>query len=218
MKINKPLKAIIGFFSMLPLLYVAFYLTPIIVGEDTILNGILVTGIEFTRFMIITIFVVVIIYADMIFLIVHVVKNEKFTEKRKLFWILMIVFTNLISFPVYWYLHIFRESGEGAMIKNSLVNFLSTIFFFLPLILLIFILVLQVSYSTKGHGLSYGALLFWAAFFDLTFFPALIYLLVKNAKNKDLPKTKKVFWFILLIILNMVVFPLYYLRYIKRPG
>ena len=44
-----------------------------------------------------------------IFYLVHVIRNGKLGSLAKVGWILLLFIFNIIAFPIYWYLHVWRE-------------------------------------------------------------------------------------------------------------
>ena len=53
---------------------------------------------------------VVAVYGVMIWLIVKVVKNPNLTTAVKVVWSICFYFLNIFAFPVYWFVHIRKES------------------------------------------------------------------------------------------------------------
>lgn len=51
----------------------------------------------------------------LIYYILHITKNEKLNENSRLMWILIIVFTNIIGYGIYWYMQIWQDENN----KNS---------------------------------------------------------------------------------------------------
>ncbi|MBX3256965.1 MAG: PLDc N-terminal domain-containing protein [Chitinophagaceae bacterium] len=44
----------------------------------------------------------------MIYYIVHVVNNKKIDSNERLVWILVFIFANMIGYPIYWYMRIWK--------------------------------------------------------------------------------------------------------------
>ena len=142
-------------------------------------------------------------------------KNIRFTDNRKLFWALVLFFLNILSFPAYWYLHILKNGRKDFGEKSSAQNFATTILFFIPLALVILIIVISALLAGSGRKLDQPWIMLWAVFFDVTFFPLLIYLFVKILKNKEFSAGKKVLWICMLLLFNMIVFPVYQHKYLN---
>ncbi len=126
----------------------------------------------------------------------------------------MLFFGNIVSFPVYWYLHIWR-GGDSPVMEKRRPAFMKMLFF-APLALFIFIIILAALYGAQGETLPQGITLAWAAVFDLVFFPILVYLVVMATRNRELSTAKKALWIALLILFNMIVFPLYASRHLRE--
>jgi hypothetical protein len=154
-------------------------------------------------------------YGSMIFLMVHMFKNNEFTDNQKLFWALILFFLNIISFPAYWYLHILKEGRKDVIGKTAGRLLLTTILFFVPLFLFFFIIVTSVVFVALNRKLGQPWIMPWAVFFDMTFFPILIYLIVKTIKNKEFSAGKKILWISMLLLFNIFVFPVYKLKYLS---
>ena len=48
----------------------------------------------------------------LIYYIVHVVNNKAIDSNERLVWILVFIFANMIGFPIYWYMRIWRNTPE----------------------------------------------------------------------------------------------------------
>lgn len=46
----------------------------------------------------------------LIYYIVHVVNNKMIDSSERLIWILVFIFANMIGFPIYWYMRIWRDT------------------------------------------------------------------------------------------------------------
>lgn|SRR5574338_165546 len=45
-----------------------------------------------------------------IYYVVHVVNNKTIDSSERLVWILVFIFANMMGFPIYWYMRIWRET------------------------------------------------------------------------------------------------------------
>ena len=48
----------------------------------------------------------------LIYYVVHVINNKAIDSNEKLVWILVFIFGNMIGFPIYWYMRIWRDMPE----------------------------------------------------------------------------------------------------------
>lgn len=46
----------------------------------------------------------------MIYYVVHAVNNKKIDSNERLVWILVFIFANMIGYPIYWYMRIWKEN------------------------------------------------------------------------------------------------------------
>lgn len=53
-------------------------------------------------------------FALMIYYIVHVVNNKRIDSNERLVWILVFIFANMIGYPIYWYMRIWKEDNLPA--------------------------------------------------------------------------------------------------------
>ncbi|MBX2924720.1 MAG: PLDc N-terminal domain-containing protein [Chitinophagaceae bacterium] len=54
----------------------------------------------------------------MIYYIVHVVNNKKIDSNERLVWILVFIFANMIGYPVYWYMRIWKGEDVQPAVKG----------------------------------------------------------------------------------------------------
>ena len=55
----------------------------------------------------------------LIYYVIHASNNPKLVDNNKLMWILIIIFGGIISNCIYWYLHIWKEPKEEAVVKPN---------------------------------------------------------------------------------------------------
>lgn len=55
-----------------------------------------------------------------IYYVVHVVNNKTIDSNERLVWILVFLFANMMGFPIYWYMRIWRETpGRNAPVTAN---------------------------------------------------------------------------------------------------
>jgi hypothetical protein len=52
--------------------------------------------------------------------IIHIYKSKRVSKEQKNLWAALIFFGNILVFPVYWYLYVWREPKQSSAIKESL--------------------------------------------------------------------------------------------------
>lgn len=217
MNSSRALKLVAGLCCATPLAFTVFGLAPLVVrvsdmrGVDSVDGAI---SPDYTAVIAAAALFLLFTYGVMIALMVHLFRKGDTAGRFQLFWALMLFFGNIVSFPVYWYLHVWRGGDSPAAGKGRRV-FMKALFFS-PLALFICIIAIAGIYGIRGETLPGGITLAWAAVFDLVFFPILVYLLVKAARNRELSTAKKALWIALLILFNMIVFPLYASRHLRE--
>lgn len=61
---------------------------------------------------------ILISFGLMIYYIVHVVNNKKIDSNERLVWILVFIFANMIGYPVYWYMRIWKGEDVQPAVKG----------------------------------------------------------------------------------------------------
>ncbi len=166
--------------------------------------------------LIITAFFLAATYGTMIALMVHVYRNGRVPGNSKMLWAIALFLGNILAFPVYWFLHIWSEGGPSGDAGST--RAFRKIIFYVPLAMLIIIIIVGGIYGVKGGSPPEGFIFAWAAVFDVVFFPVLIYLIVKAARNGALPAWKKILWILFIISFNMIAFPIYAACHLRTPG
>ena len=67
----------------------------------------------FGSFIVFIILINVLYLGFMIYYIVHVVKDKSASSEDRLLWILLLIFLNIIVFPIYWYFRIWKPRSMG---------------------------------------------------------------------------------------------------------
>lgn len=63
---------------------------------------------------------IVIIIGLLIYYIIHISNNKSLDQQMKAVWIVVIFFVNVIGFPVYWYLNIWKDKADHSKeLKNN---------------------------------------------------------------------------------------------------
>lgn len=153
------------------------------------------------------------VYGIMIALMVHVYRNDRLADRSRMIWAIVLFLGNIVAYPAYWYLHIWRGGDPAG--NGTTGTALKKIIFFVPLALVVVIIVLAGISGARGGKLSQSFIYAWAALFDIVFFPMLIYCIVQVARNRDFPPAKKIGWICILILFNMIIFPVYASRHLQ---
>lgn len=55
----------------------------------------------------------------MIYYIIHVVNNKSIDSNERIVWILVFIFINIIGYPVYWYMRIWKDNKQTLPLTVS---------------------------------------------------------------------------------------------------
>ena len=112
---NKPTKLLLGIITIVPLIYTVFLL----IGLFQAFYSLIVPGTaegflfqHFNSFFIIHLLMMLWNLAQIIFYMIHVLKNDALKNERKALWAVLIFMASVFVMPVYWYLNIWRERKE----------------------------------------------------------------------------------------------------------
>jgi len=115
---SKNKKILIGIFSILPLLLFVVYLVSMVSFLIHFFSQIAVRGKEYDLFyaefsnmagMIVTMVLLGLLSLGvMIYFLVHAINNQFLKSDERLVWILVFIFVGMVSFPIYWYMRIWR--------------------------------------------------------------------------------------------------------------
>ncbi len=61
-------------------------------------------------------FTIFYIFGLLVFYIYNLFKNENVKSDQKVLWALVLFMGNMMAMPIYWYLYIWRESGDRNII------------------------------------------------------------------------------------------------------
>jgi hypothetical protein len=107
LKLSKPQKILLGILSIWPLVYIVFFVICCFV-----MNGHTISHISFNIIFVLHVLTMFLILAMIIFNIVHVLRTIKPPDDSRISWVIALLFGNMITNPVYWYLHIWREQKK----------------------------------------------------------------------------------------------------------
>ena len=116
---SKNKKILIGIFSILPLLLFVVYLVSMVsflihFFSETAIHGkepedFFYGGFANIAGMIVTMVLLGLLsLAVMVYFLVHAINNQLLKGDERLVWILVFIFVGMVSFPIYWYMRIWR--------------------------------------------------------------------------------------------------------------
>ena len=110
-------KIVLGIVSVLPLAYMFVFIAAmagfVFIGFGESHNA--SAPLAFKIVMAVHLAVMAIMFALMIFYVVYLFRMTRQTEAQKILWALFLFIGNIIAFPVFFYLYIWREAEPAAV-------------------------------------------------------------------------------------------------------
>jgi len=116
---SKNKKILIGIFSILPLLlfviymvsmvsfFIYFFREAAVSGKDP--DDLLYPGFANMAGMIVTMVLLGLLsLAVLVYFLIHSINNQALNRDERLVWILVFIFVGMVTFPIYWYMRIWR--------------------------------------------------------------------------------------------------------------
>jgi len=112
---SRPVTVLIGALSILPIIYFIFFMTVISSAFASVGNsgG---KGEPFKMFQYILpmhLGTMVLMFALMVVYIVHAFRTDRISDDRRVVWVIILFMGNMVAFPVYWYLYLWRSPSAG---------------------------------------------------------------------------------------------------------
>lgn len=128
MRMNKAIKLLFGFATLLPLAYVIFLFISLFLHFTSLIFGIPERNIFvewFNTLLVMHIGAMLWILILTVIYMVNIVKNPALKNELKAIWAVAVVIVNVFAMPVYWYLYIWRAEKEltvGSTELKSIAN------------------------------------------------------------------------------------------------
>jgi hypothetical protein len=107
---------LLGFLTIVPAIYAVFFIGVWFAGFFSLIkfSPSFLVGLFIAHFAIICL-----LFALAIYYIRHVYRNETLKPEERPMWVLLLVFVNVISMPMYWQRYVWRapSNSSGANIK-----------------------------------------------------------------------------------------------------
>lgn len=115
MNLNKPAKIILGILTFLPLIFgiglfvfAVSQVISVVFSEQPAMPLIL---LSYLSYVIPYLFLFFLIYLALgIFYLVHIIQNKNLDGEKQFLWIIVLIILHGLSMPIYWYLHVWKES------------------------------------------------------------------------------------------------------------
>ncbi len=113
---KKSVKIILGFITLWPIIYVVLFITficvliflPIVneLSESSDINIFTVLIFILHGLTVFTMFGLIVFY------FIHAMMNQKLEGLEKVTWIIVMVMVGVVTMPIYWYVHIWKEGSK----------------------------------------------------------------------------------------------------------
>lgn len=109
---SRPVTILLGVVTIWPLLYMAIFFGYFVYlfARQTAASGFHV----FPYFFAMHLLTMLLMVALTIVYIVHAYRSDQIAEDRRIIWVVILVFGNLIAFPIYWYLYLWKPKSGAA--------------------------------------------------------------------------------------------------------
>ena len=118
MRLSRPVAILVGFLTLLPLVYMVYFFVTIASTFVQASPGAHADsgafGRSFQLLMALHLSAMLLTFLLLAFYIVHVFKCPAFTDNRRVLWALVIFFGSFVGMGVYWYLNIWREPAPSV--------------------------------------------------------------------------------------------------------
>lgn len=116
---SRPVTILLGALSLWPILYFFFFLVFIVYSFGWMSRG---GGAErtfpaaFQYVFLAHIVTMVLMFALTAVYVVHVFRTDRLASDRRVLWGIVLILGNVIAFPIYWYLYLWRDSAPSARV------------------------------------------------------------------------------------------------------
>ncbi len=110
MKVSRVQAIATGLLTIWPILYMIFFFSVTIscvVGAPNVMDSV------FPILFILHVITLLVMMALLVYYSIHLFKSEEIDSNQKILWALFLFMGNMLTFPFFWYLHIWRG------VKNS---------------------------------------------------------------------------------------------------
>jgi hypothetical protein len=108
MKLASPVKLVVLFLTILPLIYISFFFANIAYSASSPSKDDLIFK-NFGVFMAIHLSVMLLMFALLAFYIVFLFKTSAVRTDMKALWAIVLFFGGPVAMPIFWYLYIWRD-------------------------------------------------------------------------------------------------------------
>jgi hypothetical protein len=160
-----------------------------------------------------------------VFYLSNVFRNTTVSKNQKGLWFVLLLFGNIVAFPFYWYLHIWKDTfmtslehndpeirTEEIKYKRKIAKIALFVVWILSIIFTLTALLIRL-FGSRTLWLNNLGLFGYVLLFGLVAF-----CITDIFKNGSVGKNQRGLWIALLIIGNVFIFPFYWHRHILRSS
>ena len=112
---NKTRKVLVGIATVWPISYMVIFMVYAIsqfflpTSKEAIINRLNSPPTDFFILFGLHLFTMLLMIGLLIFYITNVFRNDMVTKDKKILWVVLLIFGNMIAMPIYWYIYIWKE-------------------------------------------------------------------------------------------------------------
>lgn len=112
---SRPVTILLGFATIWPLLYIVSFFGFIFFLFARATAAPQPQAFDAFRYVFaLHVLTMILMFALTIVYIVHAYRTDQIAEDRRMIWIVILFFGNLIAFPIYWYLYLWKAGDRAA--------------------------------------------------------------------------------------------------------
>ena len=121
MRVSRPVAAVVGVATIWPVIYAGVFITLLLTMALGLASDQAAAGgsrppenLErlFSLLLVGHVGTMIVTTGLLVFYIVHVFKNSALSDNTRILWTIIILMGNVVAMPVYWYLHIWKGTGQ----------------------------------------------------------------------------------------------------------
>ncbi len=107
MPLSRPMALLVGVLSAWPIVYFIGFMATMAMTFST--GGPFADGGSFDLLFRVHLLTMLVSMALLAFYVTHVFKSPRLPQDQRVMWLLVLFMGNMLAFPVYWYLHVWRR-------------------------------------------------------------------------------------------------------------
>jgi len=115
-RLSKPVAVLVFLATLVPLGYLAFFLTVIV--SDVFSESPGGPPVAFKILFALHLLCMFWMWALMAFYIVYLFKSPAVPKDQRVLWLVLLLFVNMFAMPVFWYLYVWGASTENGAVRS----------------------------------------------------------------------------------------------------